>query len=78
MYIILFPFLAVYCNLTVPESPEGSVEAVHNAEELAANDTDWNSYLKIVTFTCPEGSVMEFPNEVNYNFLCCLHSISTI
>ena len=62
----------------MPESPEGSVEAVHNAEELAANDTDWNSYLKIVTFTCPEGSVMEFPNEVNYHllFLCCLHFIS--
>lgn len=56
----------MYCNLTVPESPEGSVEAVHNAEELAANDTDWNSYLKVVTYTCPEGSVMEFPNEVSY------------
>ena len=56
----------------MPESPEGSVEAVHNAEELAANDTDWNSYLKIVTFTCPEGSVMEFPNEVNHHLLFCV------
>ncbi len=58
----------MYCNLTVPESPVGSVEAVHNAEELAANDTDWNSYLKVVTYRCPEGSVMELPDEVNNYF----------
>lgn len=58
--------LAVYCNLTVPESPEESqVIATHNAEALAANDSDWNSFKRIVNYTCPEGSVLEYPNQVS-------------
>ena len=24
--------------------------------------SDWNSYLKELTYTCPEGSVLEYPN----------------
>ncbi len=54
----------MYCNQSVPESPEESVVALHNAETLAANDSDWNSFLKVVNYTCPEGSVLEFPDEV--------------
>ena len=26
---------------------------------------DWNAYLKELTYTCPEGSVLEYPNETN-------------
>lgn len=62
----LFWYLAVYCNLTVPESPEESEAiATHNAESLAANDSDWNSFKRIVNYTCPEGSVLEYPNQVS-------------
>ena len=59
-------FLAVYCNRTVPETSEEYVIALHNAEVLAANDSDWNSYTRNVTYTCPEGSVLQYPNQVSY------------
>ncbi len=60
---------AVYCSRTVPTSPIDSIEALHDAEERAANDTDWNSFSRVVNYTCPEGTVLEYPDEVYYIFI---------
>ena len=46
----------------VPISPKWSPRAKNNYKELQVNDTVyWNSYGKVLTYTCPEGYVVELP-----------------
>ena len=47
----------------MPISPKFSATATNNYKELKDNDTVyWNSYGKILTYTCPEGYVVQLPH----------------
>ena len=54
---------AVFCSeADVPKSPKYSAIAKNNYLELKENDNVyWNSYGRILTYTCPEGHVVDLP-----------------
>lgn len=50
----------------MPDSPKFSAKATNNYKELQSNDSIyWNSYGKILTYTCPQGYVVQLPYNDN-------------
>jgi len=45
--------------------PNNSANATTNVAERKTLDKDWNAYGKNVSFTCPEGHVLEYPDAYN-------------
>ena len=54
-------FSAVVCDLEVPESPNNTVQASHDGTSRNKTDPAWNTYLKKIKYSCPEGYVLETP-----------------
>ena len=53
---------AVVCSTNLPTSPNDTESAFNNKEALMLNSSYWNTFNQSVTYSCPEGHVLERPN----------------